>query len=174
MIFRAIIPNFTFMRVSSWYWYMGRDRKFEKPPKTQYHLAPASRHSNYPKGRHPSIYKRLAPFAYRLKPQLSMGLISPMYGSRIDAISGNFITARPYGIRDGVDYQMTGEVRSIDVETIKTTLLHDHIVILGSMGYSATGEVFNLLVEDVALSAAVARRADKLIFLGERNWHQSQ
>lgn len=53
-----------------------------------------------------------------------------MYGSRIDAISGNFVTARPYGIRGGVDYQMTGEVRSIDVDAIRHNLDNDHIVLL--------------------------------------------
>ncbi len=116
----------------------------------------------------PSILQAVGAIRLQIEAQLSMGLAnSPMYGSRIDAISGNFVTARPYGIREGIDYQMTGEVRSIDVEAIKNNLLHDHIVVLGSMGYSATGEVFNLLAEDVALSAAVALGADKLIFLGE-------
>lgn len=121
-----------------------------------------------PRAAMPSILQAVGAIRLQIEAQLSMGLAnSPMYGSRIDAVSGNFVTARPYGIRDGVDYQMTGEVRSIDVEAIKNNLLHDHIVILGSMGYSATGEVFNLLGEDVALSAAVALGADKLIFLGE-------
>lgn len=116
----------------------------------------------------PSILQAAGAIRLQIEAQLSMGLAnSPMYGSRIDAISGNFVTARPYGIRDGVDYQMTGEVRSIDVDAIKNNLLHNHVVILGSMGYSATGEVFNLLAEDVALSAAVALGADKLIFLGK-------
>ena len=116
----------------------------------------------------PSILQAVGAIRLQIEAQLSMGLAnSPMYGSRIDAVSGNFVTARPYGIRNGVDHQMTGEVRSIDIEAIKNNLLHDHIVILGSMGYSATGEVFNLLSEDVALSAAVALGADKLIFLGE-------
>ncbi|MEN2752547.1 amino-acid N-acetyltransferase [Psychrobacter sp. FBL11] len=121
-----------------------------------------------PRNAMPSILQAVGAIRLQIEAQLSMGLAnSPMYGSRIDAVSGNFVTARPYGIRNGVDHQMTGEVRSIDIEAIKNNLLHDHIVILGSMGYSATGEVFNLLSEDVALSAAVALAADKLIFLGE-------
>ena len=120
-----------------------------------------------PRAAMPSILQAVGAIRLQIEAQLSMGLAnSPMYGSRIDAVSGNFVTAHPYGIRDGVDYQMTGEVRSIDVDAIKNNLLHHHIVILGSMGYSATGEVFNLLAEDVALSAAVALEADKLIFLG--------
>lgn len=115
----------------------------------------------------PHILEAVGAIRLQIEAQLSMGLAnSPMYGSRIDAVSGNFVTARPYGVRDGIDYQMTGEVRAIDVDAIKNNLLHNHMVILGSMGYSATGEVFNLLAEDVALSAAIALDADKLIFLG--------
>ena len=100
---------------------------------------------------------------------LSMGLAnSPMYGARIDAVSGNFITARPYGIRNGVDYQLTGEVRSVDIEAIQKNLDNRHIVVLGPTGYSTTGEVFNLLGEEVAVQTAKALKADKLIFLGEK------
>lgn len=101
---------------------------------------------------------------------LSMGLAnSPMYGARIDAVSGNFVTARPYGIRDGVDFQLTGEVRSIDTEALHKNLDNRHIVVLGPTGYSTTGEVFNLLSEDVAVKTAIALKADKLIFLGEKD-----
>ena len=117
----------------------------------------------------PYILKAVGSIRLQIEAQLSMGLAnSPMYGSRIDAISGNFVTARPYGIRNGIDYQFTGEVRAIDAEAIHNNLIHDHVVILGSMGYSATGEVFNLLAEDVALQAAISLKADKLIFLGEQ------
>ncbi|MGB4344722.1 MAG: amino-acid N-acetyltransferase, partial [Moraxellaceae bacterium] len=68
---------------------------------------------------------------------LSMGLAnSPMFGAKIDAVSGNFITARPYGVRDGIDYGLTGEVRSVDIEAINKNLENHHIVILGPTGYS--------------------------------------
>ncbi|MFQ3215714.1 MAG: amino-acid N-acetyltransferase [Paraperlucidibaca sp.] len=100
---------------------------------------------------------------------LSMGLAnSPMFGAKIDAVSGNFITAKPYGVRDGVDFGLTGEVRSVDIEAINKNLDNHHIVILGPTGYSTTGEVFNILAEDVAVSVATALQADKLICLGER------
>ncbi len=123
-----------------------------------------------PKSALPYILEAVGSIRLQIEAQLSMGLAnSPMYGSRIDAISGNFVTARPYGIRNGVDYQFTGEVRAIDAEAIRNNLIHDHVVILGSMGYSATGEVFNLLAEEVALQTAIALKADKLIFLGEQS-----
>ena len=115
----------------------------------------------------PHILEAVGSIRLQIEAQLSMGLAnSPMYGARIDVVSGNFITARPYGVRDGVDYQMAGEVRSVDVDAIRANLNNGHMVILGSTGFSVTGEIFNLLAEEVALHAGIALGADKLIFLG--------
>lgn len=101
---------------------------------------------------------------------LSMGLAnSPMYGARIDVVSGNFITAKPYGIRDGIDFQLTGEVRSVDTDAIQKHLQQHNIVMLGPVGYSTTGEVFNLPAEEVATKTAISLKADKLIFLGKQH-----
>lgn len=97
---------------------------------------------------------------------LSMGLVnSPMAGSDIRVASGNFVTARPSGVRDGVDLQYTGEVRKIDALGIQKRLDDGELVLLSPLGYSPTGETFNLSVEDVASSTAIALDADKLIFL---------
>ncbi len=99
---------------------------------------------------------------------LSMGLAnSPMAGARIRAASGNFVTAKPIGVRDGIDYCHTGEVRRVDGEAIKQRLDSGAIAIIPSLGYSPTGEVFNLSAADVAASAAIALGADKLISLVE-------
>jgi len=99
---------------------------------------------------------------------LSMGLTnSPMAGARVRVASGNFVTARPLGVHEGVDYLHTGEVRRIDVAGIEQRLDDKAIVLLSPLGYSPTGEVFNLTAEDVATAAAVQLQADKLIFLME-------
>jgi amino-acid N-acetyltransferase len=97
---------------------------------------------------------------------LSMGLAnSPMAGARIRVTSGNFVAAQPLGVRDGVDYQHTGEVRRIDGEAIQRQLHDGAIVLLSPIGYSPTGETFNLSAEDVATATAMQLRAEKLIFL---------
>ncbi len=97
---------------------------------------------------------------------LSMGLAnSPMAGAQIRVASGNFVTAQPLGVREGVDYQHTGEVRRIDAEAIQRQLDEKAIVILSPLGYSPTGEIFNLSAEDVATAAAIELEADKLIYL---------
>lgn len=123
-----------------------------------------------PKSALPYILNAVGSIRLQIEAHFSMGLAnSPMYGSSIQVVSGNFVNARPYGVRDGVDYQFTGEVRSIDVTAISHNLQNHHIVLLGSMGYSPTGEVFNLFAEDVALQTAIQLKADKLIFLGEKS-----
>jgi amino-acid N-acetyltransferase len=97
---------------------------------------------------------------------LSMGLPnSPMAGADIRVASGNFITAKPLGVLDGVDFMHTGEVRKVDTVAIQRRLQDGDLVLLSPLGYSPTGEVFNLTVEDVASSTASALKADKLIFL---------
>jgi amino-acid N-acetyltransferase len=101
---------------------------------------------------------------------LSMGLAnSPMAGARIRVASGNFVVAKPLGVRDGVDFGHTGEVRRVDAEGIRTQLDQGDMVLLSPIGYSPTGEVFNLGAEEVATSVAVALRADKLLLLVEQD-----
>ena len=97
---------------------------------------------------------------------LSQGLPdTPMANSTIRVIAGNFITAKPLGVIDGVDMQYAGAVRKIDAEGIKAQLGMGNIVILSSLGASPTGEIFNLAMEEVAEAAAVAIGAEKLVFL---------
>ena len=97
---------------------------------------------------------------------LSMGIAnSPMAGSDIRVASGNFVIAKPLGVIDGVDLQHTGEVRKIDKVGIQKRLDDGELVLLSPMGYSPTGETFNLSLEDVAVNAAIALKAEKLIFL---------
>ncbi len=101
-----------------------------------------------------------------IESMLSIGLPNtPMAGAEIRVASGNFVTAKPVGVVDGVDLQFTGEVRKIADQAIASRLAAGEIVLLSPLGYSPTGEVFNLTLEEVATAAAVALKADKLIFL---------
>lgn len=98
---------------------------------------------------------------------LSMGLPnSPMQGSRMRVCSGNFVTARPIGVVDGVDFHHTGKVRRIDAQGIRQQLEQGSIVLLSPLGYSPTGEIFNLALEDIAVHCAAAIGADKLVLFG--------
>ncbi|MEO1080877.1 MAG: amino-acid N-acetyltransferase [Pseudomonadota bacterium] len=101
-----------------------------------------------------------------LEALLSMGLPnSPMQDARLRVGTGNYVIAQPLGVIDGIDHQFTGQVRRIDDEGIGSQLDAGSVVLLSAIGYSPTGEAFNLKAEDVATSAAVALDAEKLIVL---------
>jgi amino-acid N-acetyltransferase len=105
---------------------------------------------------------------YEIEAAFSQGLPNtPMADSTVRVISGNFITARPVGIVDGVDFQHSGVVRKVDIAGITRTLDMGAMVLLSPFGFSPTGDAFNLAMEEVATSVAIALQADKLIFLTE-------
>lgn len=100
---------------------------------------------------------------------LSQGLPnSPMARAQINVVSGNYITARPIGVRKGVDFLFTGAVRKVDAEALASQLDVADIALVPPLGYSTTGEVFNLAWEDVAESVAVALKADKLLMYTDK------
>ena len=100
---------------------------------------------------------------------LSQGLPnSPMAGAQIRVASGNYIAAQPVGVVGGVDYQFTGTVRKVDGAAIARRLEAGEVVLVPHVGYSPTGEVFNLAWEDVAEGVATALRADKLLLFTDQ------
>ena len=110
----------------------------------------------------PQVCQAIGGIRMEIEARLSMGLAnSPMAGARIRVATGNFVTARPLGIRDGVDFGHTGEVRRVDREAIAGCLQAGSIVLLSPIGYSPTGEIFNVSAEQIGLAVAVALSADR-------------
>ena len=100
---------------------------------------------------------------------LSLGIThSPMANARVRVVSGNFVMARPIGVINGIDYGYTGAVRRIDHEGIAQQLAQHNVVLVSPIGYSPSGEVFNLVAEQLATDVAIALRAHKLILLTEQ------
>jgi len=105
---------------------------------------------------------------FEIEAAFSQGLPNtPMANSTVRLVSGNFLTARPVGIVDGVDFQHSGLVRKVDASGIRKTMDMGALVLLSPFGFSPTGEAFNLSMEEVATSTAIALQADKLLFLTE-------
>ncbi len=99
-----------------------------------------------------------------LTARLSMGLVNtPMQGSRLNVVCGNFVTSRPIGVVDGVDYLHSGVVRRVDAANIIRELDNQSVVLISPVGFSVTGECFSVNSEEVAAAVAVAIGADKLI-----------
>ncbi len=104
-----------------------------------------------------------------IEARLSLGVAdSPMAGMRLPVVSGNFITAKPLGVIDGIDFEYTGEVRRVDTAGIQALLAQARLVLITPLGYSPTGEVFNLRAEAVATAVATALKADKFLILMEQ------
>ncbi|AGF46751.1 amino-acid N-acetyltransferase [Candidatus Kinetoplastibacterium desouzaii TCC079E] len=102
-----------------------------------------------------------------IEASFSQGLPNtPMSHSQIRVISGNFITASPVGIVNGIDFQHTGKVRKVDTESIRSAIEKgSSVVLLSPLGFSPTGDAFHLSMEELAANTAIALRAEKLIFL---------
>ncbi len=105
---------------------------------------------------------------FEIEAAFSQGLPNtPMANATVRVVSGNFLTARPVGIVDGIDFQQSGLVRKVDGGTMRRAIDIGAVVLLSPFGFSPTGEAFNLSMEDVATSTAIALQADKLLFLTE-------
>ncbi|MFG6448380.1 amino-acid N-acetyltransferase [Roseateles sp. BYS180W] len=103
---------------------------------------------------------------FEIEAAFSQGLPNtPMANATLRVVSGNFLTARPVGIVDGIDFLHTGVVRRVDAVTIQKALDIGALVLMSPFGFSPTGEAFNLHMEDVATAVAVALKADKLLFM---------
>ncbi|TMH04338.1 MAG: amino-acid N-acetyltransferase, partial [Betaproteobacteria bacterium] len=105
---------------------------------------------------------------FEIEAAFSQGLPNtPMANATVRVVSGNFLTARPVGIVDGVDFMHSGYVRRVDSATIRRAIDIGALVLLSPFGFSPTGEAFNLTMEDVATATAMALQADKLLFISE-------
>ncbi len=105
---------------------------------------------------------------FEIEAAFSQGLPNtPMANSTVRVLSGNFLTARPVGIVNGVDFQHSGVVRKVDAAAIRRANDSGALVLLSPFGFSPTGEAFNLSMEEVATATAIALQADKLLFLTE-------
>ena len=106
---------------------------------------------------------------FEIEAALSVGVAhSPQRGKRLRLASGNFVSARPYGIINGVDMGHTGRVRKIDTDAIRQHLNTGSVVLISPLAASLSGQLFNLSMTDIAEAVAVALSAEKLIFLVEQ------
>lgn len=112
----------------------------------------------------PGACQAIGEVRFNIESALSTGLPnSPMHGAHIKVAGGNYVTARPLGVLDGIDFQHTGRVRKIDHKALSQTLELNSIAVISPLGYSPTGEIFNLSFAEIATQAALSLKADKLI-----------
>lgn len=78
-------------------------------------------------------------------------------------VNGNFVLACRRGIVGGTDFGAMGCVRRVAVGPVRAQLDARAIVLLTNIGVTASGELLNCNVYDVATHAAVELGADKLL-----------
>ena len=112
-----------------------------------------------------SIIKRVCgDIQYNITSKLSMGLgNTPMQGLRLSVVTGNFVTAKPVGVIDGIDFCHSGTIRRVDAEGINFQLDRGNVVVISPICVSVTGESFSLNSEDLASRVAIDLKANKFI-----------
>lgn len=115
------------------------------------------------------IVKEEAGFARcEIESALSRGFKGRPGAMGINVVGGNmFYSAKPFGVIEGVDFGFTGEVRKVETEQLLRRLDQGDVVLLTTLGYSASGQVFNVVSEHLASECASALSASKLIFITE-------
>jgi amino-acid N-acetyltransferase len=84
-----------------------------------------------------------------------------------NVVSGNFFSAQPFGILNGVDYKFSGFVRRVEVEKIRRLHKNRDVCLLTPLGISPSGEVFNVNSESLASTVAGSLGASKIVFFTE-------
>lgn len=115
----------------------------------------------------PAVMEAIGRTSIQVQSQLVQCMAAAHLQSNSIVSTGNYVTAKPYGVHHGIDYQHSGEVRRVRHEAIHQQLNNGYLVLLSPLGYSPTGEAFNLLWEEVAEAAATGLKADKVIYLEE-------
>lgn len=107
---------------------------------------------------------------FDLQAALSLGYShAPQRPPRLRTASGNYLTAKPLGVIDGMDMQYAGQVRKVDTELIQQHLAQHAVIIISPIAASPVGQMYMLTMRDTAQAVAIALQAEKLIFLTEQS-----
>jgi amino-acid N-acetyltransferase len=92
-------------------------------------------------------------------------ILQGLSATDLRAAWSNALVAHPAGILQGVDYQLTGRVERVDVGLLKALLERDIIPVIAPLGNDGEGNTYRLNSDAVAVDAALALQAVKLIYL---------
>lgn len=92
-------------------------------------------------------------------------IITMLAENNANAVIGNWIRARGVGVIDGVDFQSSGLVDKVDVDSILNVLDNNMIPIFPNIGWSLSGKPYNISSHELAHKISVAMQAEKLFFI---------
>ncbi|MDR0312671.1 MAG: amino-acid N-acetyltransferase [Treponema sp.] len=85
--------------------------------------------------------------------------------SRTEAVIGNFVRARGLGVLDGLDFEHTGTVDRIYMDSLNHVLELGMVPILPCIGWSPSGKPYNVPSDEIALETAIKLKAVKLFII---------
>ena len=97
--------------------------------------------------------------------RLTHEILEGLSTNDLRAASANAIIAHPMGIIHGVDHLFTGKVERVDVELLQTLLAQGIVPVIPPLGFDGDGKTYRVNSDGVALAAAEALKAIKLIFI---------
>jgi amino-acid N-acetyltransferase len=97
--------------------------------------------------------------------RLTHEILEGLSANDLRAVSTNAIIAHPVGILHGVDQLYTGKVERVDVEMLQKLLDNGIIPVLPPLGFDGDGKTYRVNSDGVALAAAQALNAVKLMFI---------
>jgi len=81
----------------------------------------------------------------------------------------NAIVAHPLGIIHGVDQMFTGKVERFDIELLQALLNQGIVPVIPPLGFDGEGKTYRVNSDSIAVAAAEALKATKLIFMTSEN-----
>ncbi|HRD05249.1 MAG TPA: amino-acid N-acetyltransferase, partial [Verrucomicrobiota bacterium] len=97
--------------------------------------------------------------------RLTHEILEGLAANDLRAACTNAVIAHPAGILHGVDQLFTGKVERVDTELLQRLLAQGIIPILPPLGFDGEGKTYRVNSDGVALAAAEALKAAKLMFI---------
>ncbi len=92
-------------------------------------------------------------------------IMTQLSAANVHAAVGNWVRARGVGVDAGVDFGHTGIVERVHREVVEKLLATDVVPIFPCIGWSATGNPYNVSSDELGVAVARAIGAEKLFFV---------
>ncbi len=97
--------------------------------------------------------------------RLTHEILEGLSANDLRAAYTNAIVAHPLGIIQGVDHLFTGKVERVDTELLHTLMNQGIVPVIPPLGFDGEGKTYRANSDSVALAAAEALKAIKLIYI---------
>jgi amino-acid N-acetyltransferase len=97
--------------------------------------------------------------------RLTHEILQGLSANDLRAACTNAIVAHPVGIIHGVDQLFTGKVERVDIELLQTLLNQGIVPVVPPLGFDGEGKTYRVNSDSIAVAAAEALKATKLIFI---------